>query len=78
VASKADPISPRIGASLWEPLGCNIGLTKEGCPSVRTIGQMARWYHPGRDPDLFPRVAIALTVGKVQPMVHFPATKKLY
>ena len=32
---------------------------------MRTIGQMVRWYHPGRDTDLIPRVAIALTVGKM-------------
>ena len=76
VAGKAEPISPRVAASLGEPmLGCNIGWTRRGCPSGRTIGQMVRWYHPGRDPDLFPRVAIALTVGKVQARVHLPATK---
>ena len=47
---------------------------EEMCPSGRTIGQMVRWYHPGRDPDLLQRVAIALTVRKVQPWVHFPVT----
>ena len=72
VAGKAEPISPRVAASLGEPmLGCNIGWTRRGVPFWRTIGQMVRWYHPGRDLDLFPRVAIALTVGKVQPRVPF-------
>ena len=77
VAERPEPISPRVAVSLGESmLGCNIGwTTKEGCPFGRTIGRMVRWYHPGRDPDLFPRVVIALTVGNGQPRMHFPVTK---
>ena len=61
VAGKVEPISPKEEASLGEPmLRCIIEWTRRGCPSGRTIGRMKRWYHPGRDPDLFPRVAIAL------------------
>ena len=76
VAGKVEPISPKEEASLGEPmLRCNIEWTIRGCPSGTTIGRMKRWYHPGRDPDLFPRVAIALTVTKVKPRVHFLAAK---
>ena len=33
VAGKAEPISPRVAASLGEPmLGCNIGWTRRGVP----------------------------------------------
>ena len=33
VAEKAEPISPRVAASLGEPMsGCNIGLTRRGVP----------------------------------------------
>ena len=59
VAGKAEPFSPRVTASLGEAmLGCIIGCI----PSGRTMGQMVRSYHPGRDPDLLARVATALTV----------------
>ena len=64
VAGKAEPISPRVAASLGEPmLGGNTGWTRRGVPfweDNRSDGTMAPW----RDPDLFPRVAIALTVGQ--------------
>jgi len=97
VAGKTEPISPRVAASLGEPM--LLGGPRERCPSGRTIGQMVRWHHPGeirtsflgsnigwtgrgvplwednrsdgtmttswRDSDLFPRVAIALTVGQI-------------
>ena len=77
MAGKAEPISPIVAASLGEPMLGTVTEDgpEEGCPSGRTIDKMVRWYHPGRDPDLLPRVTIARTVGKVQPRVHFPATK---
>ena len=40
-------------------LGCNKDGPEEGCPSGKKIGQVAQWYHPGKDPDLFLRVATA-------------------
>ena len=65
VAGKAEPISPRVAASLGEPmLGCNIGWTRRGVPFWevnRSDGTMAPSW---RDPDLLPRVVIALTVGQ--------------
>ena len=75
VSGKAEPISPRVAASLGEPM---LGWTRRGVPFWevnRSDGTMAPSW---RDPDLLPRVAIALTVGKVQPRLHFPATKNLY
>ena len=96
VAGKTEPISPRVAASLWDPM--LLKGPEEGCLSGRTIVQMVRWHHAGeiqtyflggnigwtrggvplwednrsdvtmtpswRDPDLFPRVAIAFTVGQ--------------
>ena len=48
VAGKAEPISPRVAASLGEPMpGVTQDGPEEGCPSGRTIGQMVRWHHPG-------------------------------
>ena len=53
VAGKAEPTSPRVAASLGEPmLGCNIGWTRRGVPIWevnRSDGTMApatmvRWY----------------------------------
>ena len=42
VAGKAEPISPRVAASLGEPmLGCNIGWTRRGVPFWEV---MVRWY----------------------------------
>ena len=78
VAGKAEPISPRVAASLGEPmLGCSIGWARRGVPFWEDNRSDGTMYHPGRDPGgRVPRVAIALTVGKVQPRVHFPATKK--
>ena len=65
VAGKAERISPRVAASLGEPmLGCNIGWTRRGVPFWevnRSDGTVAPSW---RDPDLLPRVAIALTVGQ--------------
>ena len=65
VAGKTEPITPRVAASLGEPmLGCNIGWTRRGVPFWgvnRSDGTMAPSW---RDPDLLPRVAIALTVGQ--------------
>ena len=43
VAGKADPISPRVAASLGEPWDG----PEEGCPSGRSFGQMVRRHHPG-------------------------------
>ena len=65
VSRKAEPISPRVAASLWEPmLGGNTGWTRRGVPfweDNRSDGTMA----PScRNLDLFPRVAITLTVGQ--------------
>ena len=58
VEGKAEPISPRVAASLEEPmLGCNIGWTRKGMPFCevnRSDGTMAPSW---RDPDLLPRVA---------------------
>jgi len=96
VAGKTEPISPRVAASLEEPM--LLRGPEQGCPSGRTIGQMVRWHYLGeirtyflggnigwtrrgvpfwednrldgkmtpscRDPDLFPRVAIAFTMGQ--------------
>ena len=65
VAGKTEPITPRVAASLGEPmLGCNIGWTRRVVPFWevnRSDGTMAPSW---RDPDLLPRVAIALTVGQ--------------
>ena len=65
VAGKAEPISPRVAASLGEPmLRGNIGWARRGVPFWeinRSDGTMAPSW---RDPDLLPRVAIALTVGQ--------------
>ena len=63
VAGKAEPISRRVAASLGEPmLAGNTGWTRREVPfweDNRSDGTMAPSW---RDPDLFPRVAIALTV----------------
>ena len=60
VPGNAEPISPRVAASLREPMLGQINETQngreEGNPSGRSIGQMVRWHHPGEDPDLLPRV----------------------
>ena len=65
VAGKAEPISSRVAASLGEPiLEGYTGWTRRGVPlweDNRSDGTMAPSW---RDPDLFPRVAIALTVGQ--------------
>ena len=48
VAGEAEPISPRVAASLGEDmLGVTYGGPEEGCPSGRTKGQMVQWHHPG-------------------------------
>jgi len=45
MAGKTEPISPRVAASLREPM--LLRGPEEGCPSGRKIGQMVRWHHPG-------------------------------
>ena len=74
VEEKAEPISARLVASLGEPMLGGIEKTRREVPFWevnRSDGTMAP---SGRDPDLLPRVAIAL----VKPRLHFPATKNLY
>ena len=60
-------------------LGCSIGWTRKGVlfwEDNRLEGTMVPSW---RDPDIFPKDAIARAVGqKVQPRVHFPATKNFY
>jgi len=74
VAGKAEPISPRVAASLGEPmLGCNIGWTRRGVPfweDNRPDGRrVPSWKRSG---PISQGVARALTVGKAR--LHFPAT----
>ena len=59
VAGKAEPISPRVAASLGEPmLGGQKMDQKRGCPSGRSIGSDGTLAPPSwRDPDLLRRVA---------------------
>ena len=65
VAGKSEPISPRVAASLGEPmLGCNIGWTRRGVPFWEVNTSDSTMTPSWRDPDLLPRVAIALTVGQ--------------
>ena len=60
VAGKtAEPISPRVAASLGEPM--LLRGPEEGCPFGRTIGQMVRWHHPGEIRTYFLGSNIGLT-----------------
>ena len=71
------PISPRVAASLGEPmLGCNTGWTRRGVPFWevnRSDGTMAPSW---RYPDLWPWVAIPLTVGQSAAWVALPCHQK--
>ena len=79
VAGKAEPISPRVAASLGEPMSrCTPGIewTRRGVPFWevnRSDGTMAPYW---RDPDLLQRVVIALTVGQSAAWVALPCHQK--
>ena len=69
VAGNTEPISPRVAESM---LGGNIRWTRRGMPFL----DYNRWYDgiilEIGDPDLFPRVAIALIVGQTATEVALP------